>query len=498
VPDTPETPGAPGDAAALHAENARLRESVGQLRTLVEDKDAKIAELEERVARLERLISRNSRNSSMPPSTDDLPGKNPPERGSRRGGGRKPGKQPGAPGRYLAWDDHPDEIIDHFPQGACGCGADLAGAEDLGVRYSHQVTDLPEARAETTQHDRHEVRCTCGQAHVADAPPDLAGAPGTVTYGLNFQAWCVFLLVMHHVPVERCADILESMSGTRPSDGWVHALLGRAARAVAVANTTIRALIILARVICGDETPVRAGPGPKSRKKHLQVACTNLLTYYFLGGRDLASFKGFVYNDLHGTVIVHDRYQNYDSFDGISHQLCCQHLLRDLEDAAQSYPNAIWPGQIAGALRGLIHQANLARDQGLAAVPADRTAEDLKLFRRGVAVGLSQVRRVPGAKSKQPPARTLLECLRHREADVLRFLTDTAIPATSNQAERDLRPAKTQQKISGRLRSEKTTRDRYAVRGYASTAVKHGIAVFTAIRDALAGKPWIPPIPAAA
>ena len=71
----------------------------------------------------------------------------------------------------------------------------------------------------------------------------------------------------------------------------------------------------------------------------------------------------------------------------------------------------------------------------MAAVPADRTAEELKLFRRGVTVGLSQVRRVPGAKSKQPPARTLLECLRHREADVLRFLTDTAIPPTSNQAD---------------------------------------------------------------
>ena len=398
---------------------------------------------------------------------------------------------------YLAWNAHPDMIIDHFPQGACGCGADLAGAQDLGARYSHQVTDLPEARAETTQHDRHEVRCACGQVHVADAPPDIAGAPGTVTYGLNFQAWCVFLLVMHHVPVERCADILESMSGTRPSGGWVHALLHRAARAVAAANKTIRALIILARVICGDETPVRVGPGPKSRKKYLQVACTDLLTCYFLGDRDLASFKGFIYSDLHGTVIVHDRYACYDSFDGISHQLCCQHLLRDLEDAAQSYPDAIWPGQIAGALRGLIHQANLARDQGLAAVPADRAAEDLKLFRRGVAVGLSEVRRVPGPKSKQPPARTLLECLRHREADVLRFLTDTAIPPTSNQAERDLRPAKTQQKISGRLRSEKTTRDRYAVRGYASTAVKHGIAVFIAIHNALAGKPWIPPIPAA-
>ncbi|MGH3181957.1 MAG: IS66 family transposase [Gemmatimonadales bacterium] len=501
----PEAPGPPEDADALRAEIGRLRDVVERLRVLLEDKDAVIAglrarnaELEDRVGRLERLISRNSGNSSMAPSTDDLPGKKPPGRRPRPGSGRKPGKQPGAPGASLAWNDQPDETVEVFPEGACGCGKDLAGAADLGVRYSHQVTDLPEARAVTTQYDRHEVGCACGRVHVAGAPPEAAGAPGTVTYGLNFQAWCVFLLVMHHVPVERCADILESMSGTRPSDGWVHGLLRRAARAVAAANTTIRALIILARIICGDETPIRVGPGPKTRKKYLQVACTDLLTYYYLGGRDLPSFRAFVYSDLHGTVIVHDRYKNYDHFDGISHQLCCQHLLRDLEDAAESYPGAIWPGQIAGALRGLIHAANLARDQGLAAVPADLTAGDLALFRRGVAVGLSQVRRVPGPKTRQPPARLLLECLRHREADVLRFLTDTAIPPTSNQAERDLRPSKTQQKISGRLRSEKTTRDRYAIRGYASTAVKHGIAVFTAIRGALAGNPWIPPIPAGA
>ncbi|MGB7018864.1 MAG: transposase, partial [Xanthobacteraceae bacterium] len=302
--------------------------------------------------------------------------------------------------------------------------------------------------------------------------------------------------VMHHVPVERCADILGSMSGTRPSGGWVHALLARAAAAVAAANKTIRALIILARVVCGDETPIRSGPGPKTKKRYLQVACTSLLTCYFLGSRDLPSFKDFIYSDLHGTVIVHDRYVNYDHFTGVSHQLCTAHLLRDIEDAAQTYPDAHWPEQIARELRALIHQANLARDAGLPAVPDEAIAEHLRLFRNGVSVGLSEVRRVSRANSKQPPARLLLECLRNREADVLRFLTCTAVPPTSNQAERDLRPAKTQQKISGRLRSETATRARYAVRGYASTATKHGVAVFTAIRDALAGSAWIPPIPA--
>jgi hypothetical protein len=130
-------------------------------------------------------------------------------------------------------------------------------------------------------------------------------------------------------------------------------------------------------VICADETPIRVGPGPKTRKKYLLVARTDLLTYYFLG---------------------------------------------------------------------------------------DRSVE-------------------------QPPARMLLECLRDREHDVLRFLSDLRVPPTSNGAEQDLRPAKTQQKISGRLRSEQTTRHRYAIRGYLSTAAKHGISIFPALRDALAGTP---------
>lgn len=277
----------------------------------------------------------------------------------------------------------------------------LAGAQDLGVTASHQVTDIPAAQAEVVQHDRHSVRCSCGRVHTA-ATPDGAGAPGTTTYGLQVQALCVFLLVMHYVPVQRCADIIEAVSGVRPSDGFMHSLLARAARGAAAACKLIRSLIILAGVVCADETPIRVGPGPKTRKKYLLVACTRLLTHYFLGGRDLGSFRASVLSDLSGTV-VHDRYVNYDAFPGLVHQLCCAHMLRDIQDAFERYPSAIWPGQIAGALCGLIHAANTARDQGLDTIPDGVVAEDVKLFRNGVAVGLAQIPRIPGSNEKQQP-----------------------------------------------------------------------------------------------
>jgi len=47
-----------------------------------------------------------------------------------------------------------------------------------------------------------------------------------------------------------------------------------------------------------------------------------------------------------------------------------------------------------------------------------------------------------------------------------------------------------------RLRSDTDTRHRYAIRGYVSTAAKHDADSITAIRNALTGNPWIPPIPA--
>lgn len=53
--------------------------------------------------------------------------------------------------------------------------------------------------------------------------------------------------------------------------------------------------------------------------------------------------------------------------------------------------------------------------------------------------------------------------------------------------DRDLRPTKTQQKISGRLTSDEVTQDRLHIRSYIDTARKHGINVMAALRQAITG-----------
>jgi transposase len=486
-------------AGQLAVQDRQINEMAGQLAQLMEANEA----LAGKLAKLEHLLSRNSGNSSMPPSKDDDPGKPaPPDKQRGRGGPKRSrGKQAGAPGMHLPWTDHPNERRDRFPGGRCDCGDDLRGARDLGIVDRYQQHEIPQIAVLVTQYDQHQVACGCGKLHTADRPDGARSGP--VGYGPNLAAFAVYLVVVHFVPAHRVVALLESLTGTAPSVGFVHGMINRTAGVLDGVHQRIQALITLAYAVCCDETPLRVGPkrprtGKKKAERYLLVACTELYTHYLLGDRSLETFTASVVKDLagSGSVIVHDRYQNYDSaaLGTLVHQLCTAHLLRDLADAAQVYPDAVWPVQIADALRELIHHANQAREQAHDAIAGDVRDALLRRFRNGRAVGLSDTTS-HGTRPGERKARLLLEVLRDREGDVLRFVDDLKVPPTSNQAERDLRPSKIQQKISGRLTSEKRTQDRYTILGYVSTAAKHGIDKITALRDALTGQPWMPALP---
>jgi len=68
----------------------------------------------------------------------------------------------------------------------------------------------------------------------------------------------------------------------------------------------------------------------------------------------------------------------------------------------------------------------------------------------------------------------LLLRLSTRKQDVLRFLSDPAVPFTNNLAERDGRMMKLRQKISGGFRSVDAAAEFGIIRSLLSTAKKQG------------------------
>lgn len=75
---------------------------------------------------------------------------------------------------------------------------------------------------------------------------------------------------------------------------------------------------------------------------------------------------------------------------------------------------------------------------------------------------------------------------------MLCFLDDVRVPFTNNQAERDLRMVKLQQKISGCWRTLAGAEAFLVVRSYLSTAGKQGMNPLDVLRRLVEGNPWLP------
>lgn len=448
---------------------------------LLDQQATQIQALTEQVKELTRQLGQNSGNSSMPPSTDRGRG---PSR-QRRGSARKPGKQPGAPGFTLEIVTDPDEVIDHLPT-ACGrCGAGLDDAAPAGV-VVRQVRDVPLTEVQIVEHRLHRRTCRCGKVSTAAAP---AGVDGPAVYGPNLRTIAVYLVVYQHVPVERAAQLIADLTGAAPSTGWVSAQVARAADALADVEKLVKTLITLAAVIGVDETSMSIA----GNSQWLHVARTDTLTAYHLHeSRGRVAVNEFGILPAYTGTAVHDALSVYDCYPA-RHALCNSHLVRELTAAEQAHPDEHWPVQARTALVELDHHANVARDLGLTAIPANLAAAPLERYEQAVLVGLAQHR--PSDGRKQTKTRNLLQRMRDRNDQILLFTTDLAIPFSNNGSERDLRPVKTQLKISGCHRSAAGARAWLRVRGFISTVRKHGLDVMTALRDAITGNPWQPPIP---
>jgi transposase len=70
---------------------------------------------------------------------------------------------------------------------------------------------------------------------------------------------------------------------------------------------------------------------------------------------------------------------------------------------------------------------------------------------------------------------------------VLWFTVDFRVPFDNNQAERDIRMAKLQQKVSGGWRTLVGAKAFMAVRSYVTTARKQGVNALHALRRAFRG-----------
>jgi transposase len=295
---------------------------------------------------------------------------------------------------------------------------------------------------------------------------------------------------------------LREWFGVQMSAGSLANFIGRCHTLLAGVEEQLKQALTQVAVLHQDETGLRV----KQLLQWVHVASTEHLTHYAahpLRGRNGMQAIG-ISPAFHGTS-VHDGLMSYWSFD-CEHALCNAHHLRELTFVEEELKQE-WAAKMKDLflrMKARVEQAKAAGrsqldplsllalsadydhllDVGWKANPPPQPPPDPVLQADGTPL--------PKRSRKQPPARKLLHRLQVYKKQALAFLYDFAVPFDNNQAERDLRMLKVQQKITGGLRTQAGVEQVCRIRSYLSTLHKQGADLFHALHQTFLADPVLP------
>jgi hypothetical protein len=529
VPDDPESAG----AAGLRAANVRLRGLLAERDALIEGFRAELdavrereRRLELRLAELERRLGMDSSDSGTPSSKERIGAKE--ARRARqqsereRSRDRKPGGQPGHQGKGLKRDPDPGERKDAVPPAECrSCRASLDGAGAAGLRWA-QVIDVEFVR-KVTEWALPGLSCRCCGT-VTFAEPPAGAHQGSVSYGPALNAAAVLLSCYGNVPPERTAQVIGMLLGIQVSAGWVDKAAARVNARLGKAGFDAAMLAALAAedVLAADETPVNlldgTAPAPAAGEEqdrdaegkdgtaaagapHVLITRTpdgRLTFLQAMASRKKAAIAAGLPASFAGYLIT-DGYPGYQHLlsrlAGI--QQCAAHVIRRCRAVTKLGPGGVqdWAGTVIEVLRAAHAAVEAARARGDTALNPKTLDELRERYDTAVKHGIVH-NRLRDWDTGNHPGYALGTWLRDYKEQVFLFTRDFAVAWTNNVSERGAKAAKRHQAVSGYWHSLATLARWCRIRSYLDTAAAHSVTALDAIRAAIEGKPWLPPLPA--
>jgi len=416
----------------LRQQNAELRRQNAMLTEQVAMLIDQVATLIEQVARL----SKNSSNSSKPPSSDIVK----PPKPNNTGGPQRQGGQPGHKGvaRPLFRSDQIDRIEQLHPT-ACPCCYEST-LEPTGQVRIHQVAELRENPLEVTEYRLHGCRCSaCGKIVWARTPPGMGEGH---LFGPRLEALVAYMKGSLHASYTGLAEFCRDVLGINVARSHVCNTIARVNEALAQPYEELAKHVPTEPVLNIDES----GWKDKGQRYWIWVFCTSAISFFCIAKSRGSKVLEEVLGKTYGGTIVSDFFSAYVKYASALQQFCLAHLIRDVkflttlpDDADKQFGE-----RLLIDFKRLFHFWHLRQK-----IPKERF--DRIMFR--IKDRVLQLAEAQACNDERSKSRTLAKRLvKHGDA-IFRFLLDPTVPPTNNAAERTVRAAVIDRRITQGSRS---------------------------------------------
>ena len=408
--------------AALEREVVQLRAENTQLKLANDQLKERNLELEVKLAK----ALKNSSNSSKPPSSDIVkPSKS--GTGSRKGGKRRIGGQPGHPKHER--DEFPVDAVtkrlDHALDECVCCGGKLVLLKDQTGPVLQQM-EIEQA-VEVTENRGLMYWCQeCQELVTAPIPPEVLAAG---LCGSRLTALVAFLKGPCHASFSTTRKFLRDVMGVRVSRGQLAKLIGKASAALEGPYEELLGRLPWEELLHVDET------GHKENGKRMYTWVFKAATYALFKidpRRDsgvLVAVLGKEFNGILGCDYF-SAYHKYMRDFGVSLQFCLAHFVRDVKFLV-TLPDPVtraYGERLLDKLRRLfrvIHNRERYRDE--------------RTFKLALERARDGVLKTGKAAPQRREAQNLAERFRKNGAEYFEFITTPGIGPTNNLAEQAIR-----------------------------------------------------------
>ena len=311
-----------------------------------------------------------------------------------------------------------------------------------------------------------------------------------VQYGPNILSSAVYLKNYQFIPYDRICEFFNDIMGIKICSATIIKAEKECFGNLEKFENVIRDKLKASPVVHCDETGMRV----EGIRHWLHVVSDNKYTFYLVHskrGSEAMDFMGIL--PLYKGIAIHDGFKSYNKYE-CDHALCNAHLQRELTGIEENYKQQ-WVKEMNELLTEMKKYTDDCKEQIQEydleqIITLEKRFDDI--VGRGIEenpTSLNPEKKGKRGVSPKTKARNLLDRFIEYKEKILRFLTDLRVPFENNQAERDLRMMKLQQKISGTFRTTRGAEAFCRIRAYISTIRKNDLHVLEGIRAALQGMP---------